>query len=93
VLDERDAVISLKATRNAHVVLSAAVFVVVVQIALIEWNRLRGNRAARVPDSLAEAIVTGPLTPMIIWQLLLAAMTLTALTIYVSRIVYYRRGG
>jgi hypothetical protein len=86
--DERDAQISLKATRNAHGVLGASVVVVLVQIALLE--RLR--RPADPPSTVLEALGAGPLTPLLIAQLLLLALTLAALTAHASRIVYYRRG-
>ena len=90
--DERDELIGLKATRNGHTVLSFAIIAVLAQVALIEWFAPHVGRTGRVAETLGEAIVRGPLTPAILWQLLLAAMTLASIAIYASRIVYYRRG-
>src|SRR5688572_13069898 len=43
--DERDALIDLKAMRNAHGVFVLSIIVVLVQIALIDWaQRYRGRR-------------------------------------------------
>ena len=86
--DERDALIALQAARNAYGVLTVAVFVVLVQIALLEWVR----RRPAPPATVLEALATGPLTPLLIAQMLLAALTLAGLTVYASRIFYYRRG-
>jgi hypothetical protein len=89
--DERDEIINLKASRNAYGVLSASVIVVLVQVALIEWaQRFRGRISD--PDTVLELILTGPLQPMHIAQLLLLALTLGGITVYASRIFYYRRG-
>jgi hypothetical protein len=89
--DERDALIGLKATRNAHGVLGLAVVVVLVQIALVEWaRRYRGGQ--RDPQTILELLGSGPLQGMHIAQLLLAALTVAAVTLNASRIFYYRRG-
>jgi hypothetical protein len=91
VVDERDQLISLKATRNAHGVLAVAVIVVLVQIALIEWAaRFRHRRGA--PETVLELLGTGPLEAMHVAQMLLAALGLAAIALHVSRIFYYRRG-
>jgi hypothetical protein len=94
-LDERDALIGLKATRNGHVALFAGVVFVLVQIALIEgiggWMRGR-HRDSPAATTVLEQILTGPLTAMHVAQLLLLVMTLSSLAIYASRIFYYRRG-
>ena len=90
-VDERDMLIGLKASRNAYGVLAVAVVVVLAQIAIIEmaprwWHRMP------VPDNVLERIAIGPIAPMHIAQLLLLALTLAAITVYISRIFYYRRG-
>jgi hypothetical protein len=89
--DERDELIKLKATRNAYGVLSAAIIVVLMQVALIEWAQRYRNRTAD-PDTVLELILTGPLAPMHVAPLLLLALTLSGITVYASRIFYYRRG-
>lgn len=89
--DERDALIALKATRNAHGVLGFAVVVVLVQVALSEWvHRYWGGRGES--DTILELMGRGPLQAMHVAQLLLLALTLSAITLNVSRIIYYRRG-
>jgi hypothetical protein len=89
--DERDTQIGLKATRNAHGVLAASVIVVLAQIALLEWvRRFPGRRGP--PDTVLELLGTGPLQGPHVAQLLLAALTLTAIALNASRIFYYRRG-
>jgi hypothetical protein len=91
VVDERDRLIGLKATRNAHGVLAGAVIVVLVQIALIEWAaRFRHRRGD--PETVLELLGTGPLEAMHVAQMLLAALGLAALALHASRIFYYRRG-
>jgi hypothetical protein len=90
-IDERDALIDLKSSRNAYGVLSVALIAVLVQIALVEWATRRG-RLLPEPETVFELIATGPLAPMHIAQLLLFALTLGGITVYASRIVYYRRG-
>lgn len=89
-IDERDRLINLKASRNAYGVLSAAVIIVLVQIALIEG--IYSFRRRPEPDTVLELMATGPLAPMHIAQLLLLALTLGGITVYVSRIFCYRRG-
>jgi hypothetical protein len=89
-LDERDLLIDLKACRNAYGVLAGATCAVLLQVAMLEWlHRLGRHRAA--PDTVLGLLRTGPLAPMHIVQLLLLALTLAGLTVYISRIVYYRR--
>lgn len=88
--DERDALISLRATRNAHGVLGFALVAVLVQIALVEWaQRYRGRRD---PGTVLELLATGPLEAMHVAQLLLAALTFAAIMLNASRVFYYRRG-
>ena len=90
-LDERDLHIDLKACRNAYGVLSGAVAVVLAQTAIIEWfARLRRHRPE--PETVLGLLGTGPLAPMHVVQMLLFALLLAGITVYVSRIVYYRRG-
>lgn len=90
--DERDVLINLKATRNAHGVLGIAVVSTLVQIAGLEWARRYGNRRDHDPETVVGLLSTGPLEPMHIVQMLLAALTLAAVTLNASRIFYYRRG-
>jgi hypothetical protein len=90
-IDERDRLIDLKATRNAHGVLWTAVFIVLVQIALLEWAQRFGHRISD-PQTVLELMVTGPLAPMHIAQVLLLGLTLAGITVYASRIFFYRRG-
>jgi hypothetical protein len=90
-VDERDRLINLKASRNGHGVLSLAIIIVVSQIAVLEWVRRLGRHRFD-PQSMLDVLVTGPLAPMHIVQLLLLALTLGAITVYASRIFYYRRG-
>jgi hypothetical protein len=92
--DERDELIDLRATRNGHVTLTIGVAVVLCQIALIETVR---RLPARPLEPLANldvlsALLRGPLSALLVAQLLLMALTLAALCVYISRIVYYRRG-
>lgn len=90
--DERDALINLKATRNAHGVLGFAVVAVLVQIAGLEWASRYWHRRFEVPETVLGLLGTGPLEPMHIAQLLLAALTLAAVTLNASRVFFYRRG-
>lgn len=90
--DERDALIELKATRNAHFLLGFLVICVLVQIALIEWAQRYWRRPAAEVDTVLELLATGPLQPMHVAQLLLAALTLGAIMLNASRVFYYRRG-
>jgi hypothetical protein len=91
--DERDALISLKATRNAHGVLGFAVVVVLVQIALLEWgSRSRYWSWRYEPETVLGLLGTGPLQSMHVAQLLLAALGLAAIALNASRVFYYRRG-
>jgi hypothetical protein len=93
--DERDALIGLRATRNAHVVLTAAVIGVLAQTLFTEagwWRATRAATGAAQPMTVLDAALVGPMTPMLVAQLLLAALTLAGLTVYASRIFYYRRG-
>jgi hypothetical protein len=89
--DERDDLINLKATRNAHGVLVAAIIVVLAQIAMLGWG-ISYLPPRPAPDTMLELMARGPLAPMHLAQLLLLALTLAAITVYASRIVYYRRG-
>jgi hypothetical protein len=72
-------------------VLGAAIVVVLVQIALLEWGQRYSGRRAQ-PDTVLELLASGPLQTMHVAQLLLAALTLAAITLNASRIFYYRRG-
>ncbi len=89
--DERDALIDLKSTRNAHGVLGFALIATVVQVSLVEWVQRRG-RTFPAPDNVLELLATGPLSPMHVVQMLLAALALGAIAQNASRIFYYRRG-
>ncbi len=89
--DERDELINLKASRNAYGVLSSAIVVVLAQVALLEWAQRYRNRTAD-PETVFELMLTGPLAPMHIAQMLLLALTLGGITVYASRIFFYRRG-
>jgi hypothetical protein len=91
--DERDALIGLKATRNAHGVLGFAVVAVLVQIALLEWGARSRHWSWRYePETVLGLLGTGPLLSTHVAQLLLAALGLAAITLNASRIFYYRRG-
>jgi len=90
-IDERDRLIDLKASRNAYGVLSVVVVIVLVQIALIEMSPRFWHRMP-VPETVLGLMGTGPLAAMHVAQLLLLALTLGGITVYVSRIFYYRRG-
>jgi len=94
--DERDALIHLKATRNAHVALGLGVILVLCQIAMLEMApRFAGRLAAQPvqgPDTLLQRLLTGPLSALHVAQLLLLALTLASITLYGSRVLYYRRG-
>ena len=94
--DERDALINLKATRNAHVALGLGVILVLSQIAMLEMApRLAGRPVAgstHVPDTLLQRLLAGPLSALHVAQLLLLALTLASITLYGSRVLYYRRG-
>lgn len=89
--DERDALIDLKSTRNAHGVLGIALIATLVQVSLIEWVQRLGRTFA-APDNVLELLATGPLSPMHVVQMLLAALALGAIAQNASRIFYYRRG-
>jgi|SRR5690606_38272727 hypothetical protein len=91
IQDERDALIDLKATRNAHGVLGLALAVTLVQVGLTEWLQRQG-RAAPEPDNVLELLMTGPLAGMHVVQFLLAAIALAAFAQNASRVFYYRRG-
>jgi hypothetical protein len=93
--DERDLLIGLKAARTGYVVLGVCVSLVLGQILLLEWVNwylVLHGRPLRVADTVLELLVTGPLTPMLIVQLLLAALTVGGIALYASRIYFYRRG-
>ena len=90
-VDERDRLIILKASRNAYGVLSLAVVVLLVRVALVEWVQRSGRHLAD-PQSMFEVLTIGPLAPMHIAQLLLLALTLAGVTMYASRVFHYRRG-
>lgn len=94
-MDERDRLIDLKACRNAYGVLAGGTVVALSQVVMLEWfQRLGSTRPASppTPDTVLGLMGTGPLQPMHIVQMLLLALTLAGLTVYISRIVYYRRG-
>jgi hypothetical protein len=94
--DERDALIHLKATRNANIALTIGVIFVLVQIALLEsagrWLQGRQHRVLPTPETVLEQLLTGPLSALHVAQLLLLALTIAGAVVYASRIFYYRRG-
>ena len=90
-VDERDRLINLTASRNAYVVLSVAIIVLLVRVALVEWVQRSGRHQAD-PRSMLEMLSIGALAPMHIAQLLLLALTLAGITMYASRVFHYRRG-
>ncbi len=92
--DERDELIALRATRNGYVTLTIGVAVVLSQIAMIEMvQRLPAERLEPVETlAVLDMLLRGPLSALLVAQLLLMALTLAALCVYISRIVYYRRG-
>jgi len=90
-IDERDRLITLKASRNAYGVLTAGTMLLLLRIAVVEWVQ-RSGRHVPDPQSMFELLSAGPLAPMHIAQLLLLALTLAATTMYASRIFFYRRG-
>jgi hypothetical protein len=90
-IDERDQLINLKASRNAYGVLSVAIALLLVRVALVEWVQ-RSGRHVPDPQSMQELLMIGPLAPMHIAQLLLLALTLAGITKYASRVFHYRRG-
>lgn len=93
-LDERDRLIDLKACRNAYGVLNGAVAAVLFQVMMLEWfQRLGSKRPAPAPppETVLGLLGTGPLAPMHIVQMMLLALMIGGLTVYVSRIIYYRR--
>jgi hypothetical protein len=94
--DERDALIHLKATRNAHFALGIGVILVLCQIAMLELTPHLAARiaagTAHAPDTLLQRLLTGPLSALHVAQLLLLALTLASITLYGSRVLYYRRG-
>jgi hypothetical protein len=87
--DERDTLISLKATRNAYIALFFGIIIVLMQIVLVEWVQRSMHSA---PATVLEQILTGPLSALHVAQLLLLAMMLASTTVYISRIYFYRRG-
>ena len=87
--DERDTLISLKATRNAYIAQFFGILIVLLQIVLVEWLQRSVHSA---PATVLEQILIGPLSALHVAQLLLLAMMLTSATVYVSRIYFYRRG-
>lgn len=91
-VDERDALIDLKATRNAHVVLVIGVATVLVQIVLVEWMQRGAGGARQEATTLLQHLATGPLSALHVAQMLLFVLTLASIAVYVSRIVCYRRG-
>jgi hypothetical protein len=92
-LDERDRFIDLRASRVAYRVLSGLVMALMAQILITETPRLSGARGPVIPPrTVLEVIWQGPLSPLLIAQLLLLAMTAAGVSIYVTRIVCYRRG-
>jgi hypothetical protein len=90
-VDERDTLINLKASRNAYAVLSTAIAVLLARVALVEWVQ-RSGRHGPDPHSMFELLAVGRLAPMHIAQLLLLALTVSAITVYASRLFFYRRG-
>jgi hypothetical protein len=72
-------------------VLGCALILVLAQIALLEWGRRHWRSPARA-DTVLELLGTGPLQAMHVAQLLLLALTLSAIALHASRIFYYRRG-
>jgi hypothetical protein len=92
-LDERDALIGLKAARNAYRVLAASVALLLWQVAWLELPAARLRHLQLPPSArVIDQIVAGPMTPLLIVQLLLLALTLAGISVYASRIFYYRRG-
>ena len=94
--DERDALINLKACRNGYAVLSVGVAAVLGDILTTEMRRFpraaAGMQPVHAAATLAERLLEGPLSAPLIAQLLLLAMTTAGISIYVSRIYFYRRG-
>jgi hypothetical protein len=94
--DERDALIDLKSTRNGHGTLIVGLFIVLGQIAMHEsvqhWGQFRQARAGADPETVLQLIFAGPLSPLLVAQLLLMVLTLSGAVTYASRIFYYRRG-
>lgn len=89
--DERDVLIDLRSTRNAHFVLGFLLIIALAQVALVELAQ-RSGRAMPAADSVLELLATGPLQAMHLAQLVLAALALAAITQNASRIFFYRRG-
>ena len=92
--DERDELINLRASRNGYLTLSIGVAAVLCQIALTEsMQRLPAEPLAPSgSSSLLGQLLLGPLSALLVAQLLLLALTLAGLCVYISRIAYYRRG-
>jgi hypothetical protein len=55
------------------------------------WWRLM-HPAAPSDGTVLDALLGGVALPSVIAQLLLAALALTGITVYASRVYYYRRG-
>lgn len=89
--DERDNLITLRATRNAHGVFAVAIGVVFLLI--MPFEALRFGRGYQGTATVFELLGgTGPLQAMHVAQLLLLSLLLASLTLNASRIYYYRRG-
>jgi hypothetical protein len=91
-LDERDALINLKAGRNAYIALFIGICTVLWQIAATESQAYGYTRPTQLVASVGERILVGPLTPLLIAQGLLLVLTVAGISVYLTRIVYYRRG-
>jgi hypothetical protein len=91
--DERDRLISLRAGRNAYVLLFGSVVLILGLIVMIQIMRsLTWPPGPALPNTVLMRMVTGPLDGPLIGQWLLLALTLADLCKYVTRIVSYRRG-
>lgn len=93
--DERDQWVGLKASRNAYLVLVAAVVLLLSQTAMLELGTRYAagrNRAMPVPETVLGQIATGPMDAGMLAHLLLLALLFSGITVYASRIFYYRRG-
>lgn len=89
--DERDVQIRLRASRNAYVMLGAAVTVLLVHIVLREsaWGR---SADGVEPRTVLQVLAGGPLQAIHVGLLLLMALWLAAVTLNASRVFFYRRG-
>jgi hypothetical protein len=91
--DERDQLIDLRASRVGYRVLFGLVMGLIAQILVTESRRLLPTATlSAAPATLLDVALQGPLSPLVIAQLLLLAMTVAGVSIYVTRIVCYRRG-